>query len=172
MATGKTSAAKEVAKKLGKRYISIDDLIAEKFQKTVSQIFYEEGEEEFRKMEVKTIEEVSKMENLVIDCGGGVIVKKVNISRLRRNGTIFLLKAQFDTILKRSSSQEGMRPLLRVEGEIEEIRRLFNFREPFYESSADYVIDTTGLSVEGVAEKVTEIFERSGCRGASKGKKK
>jgi shikimate kinase len=158
--------------KLGRRYVSIDDLIVEKSNKTIVQIFYEEGEEAFRKKEVNTVEEVSKMKDVVIDCGGGVVMNRVNIDRLKQNGIIFLLKAEFYAILERSSKQEGKRPLLMVEGGTEDISRMFNFRDPLYENSADYVIDTTELSVEEVAEKVTEIVRRSCGIGGSESKKK
>jgi shikimate kinase len=172
MATGKTSTAKEVARKLGKRYVSTDDLIVGKFKKTVAQIFYEEGEEVFRKKEVNTVKEVSKMKNVVIDCGGGIVINKVNIDRLKQNGIIFLLKAELDAILERSSKQQGKRPLLIVEDGTEEIKKMFNFREPLYENSADYIINTTELSVEEVAEKVTEIVRKSCGIGASESRKK
>jgi len=172
MATGKTSTAKEVARKLGKRYVSTDDLIVGKSKKTVAQIFYEEGEEVFRKKEVNTVKEVSKMKNVVIDCGGGIVINKMNIDRLKQNGIIFLLKAELDAILERSSKQEGKRPLLMAEGGTEEIKRMFNFRESLYENSADYIINTTELSVEGVAEKVTEIVRKSCGIGASESRKK
>ncbi len=172
MATGKTSVAKEVARKLGRKYVSTDDLIVEKSKKTVAQIFYEEGEEVFRKKEINTVEEVSKMEDVVIDCGGGVVMSRVNIDRLKQNGIIFLLKAEFDAILERGSKQEGKRPLLMAEGGTEEIKRMFNFREPLYENSADYVINTTELNAEEVAEKVTEIVRKSCGIGASESKKK
>jgi shikimate kinase len=89
MAAGKTSVAKLVAKKLGKRYVSTDDSIVKRTGKTVAQIFNEEGEEAFRRLEIEVVKEVCKMEDMVVDCGGGVVVNKINIDRLKRNGVIF-----------------------------------------------------------------------------------
>ena len=172
MATGKTSVAKLVARKLGKRYVSTDNLIVRKSKKTIAQIFDENGEEAFRTFEVEVIEEVSKMENLVIDCGGGVIVNRINIERLKQNGIIFLLTASLNIILERNSREVGKRPLLRVGNQMDIVERLYNFRAPLYESSADYIINTTELSINQIAERVIEIMEGVRYKNASGSKKK
>jgi len=172
MATGKTSVAKVVARKLGNKYVCTDGLVIKRSKKTVAQVFDEEGEEAFRRLEVEAVKEVCKMRNVVIDCGGGVVVNTINIDRLKRNGIIFLLKAASDTILERNFREEGKRPLLKVEDQAKEIERLLKIREPLYESSTDYVINTTNLNVEQVAGKVIEILENVGGKGASVSKKK
>ena len=172
MATGKTSVAKVVARKMGKKYVSTDGLVVKRSKKTVAQIFEEKGEEAFRRLEVGSVEKVSKMKNVVIDCGGGIVINKINVDRLKRNGIIFLLKAASDTILERNSKEEGKRPLFKVEDQTTEIEKMLKIREPLYESSADYAINTTNLNVEQVAGKVIEILENVGGKSASVGKKK
>lgn len=171
MAAGKTSVAKLVAKKLGKRYVSTDDSIVKRTGKTVAQIFNEEGEEAFRRLEIEAVKEVCKMEDMVVDCGGGVVVNKINIDRLKRNGILFLLKAPANTILQRNLKEKGKRPLLKVEDQVTEIEKLLKIREPLYESSADYVINTANLNIEQVAEEIIDILNNVGDKSAGVSKK-
>lgn len=171
MAAGKTSVAKLVAKKLGKKYVSTDDSIVKRTGKTVAQIFNEEGEEAFRRLEIEAVKEVCKMEDMVVDCGGGVVVNKINIDRLKRNGILFLLKAPANTILQRNLKEKGKRPLLKVEDQVTEIEKLLKIREPLYESSADYMINTANLNIEQVAEEIIDILNNVGDKSAGVSKK-
>jgi shikimate kinase len=171
MAVGKTSVAKLVAKKLRKRYVSTDDLIVKRTGKTVAQIFNEEGEEAFRRLEIEAVKEVCKMKDMVVDCGGGVVVNKINIDRLKRNGIIFLLKASANTILQRNLKEKGKRPLLKVEDQVTEIKKLLKIRELLYVNSADYVINTTNLNIEQVTEEIIGILNNVGDKSAGVSKK-
>lgn len=159
MATGKTSVAKSLAKKLNKKYVSTDELIVRKAKKSVQRIFTEDGEIRFREIEIEVVKEVSSMQNVVIDCGGGVVLNKINIDRLRKSSIIILLTATPDEILKRSLKQKGERPLLEVKDRRKKIIELLDFRRPFYERSADYKIDTSNLTVEEVVEKIIQILK-------------
>ncbi len=162
MATGKTTVAKAIAQRLGRKYVSIDDMISDKTKKTVSQIFKEEGEETFRKMEIEVVKEVAGMRNVVIDCGGGVVVNKMNIERLKQDGFIILLKASPATIIERNLKNGRKRPLLEVEDQSKAVKELLARRAKLYETSADYEVDTTNLTVEQVVEKIVDILQKTG----------
>ncbi len=158
MATGKTSIAKEVAKMLRKRYMSTDEMIVEKCRKSIPRIFEEYGELFFRKIEKEVVNEVSKMDGVVIDCGGGVVLDKCNVKALKENGIIFLLQATPETIYQRSLKDKGTRPLLGPNYSIKHVEELLSKRIPYYLEAADYIIDTTGKSVEEVVNRVIEIL--------------
>jgi len=158
MATGKTSIAHFLAEKLKKKFVSTDSLIEKKAKKTIPQIFKEKGEICFRELEIQIIKKVSKMKNVIIDCGGGVVLNKINIDRLKENGMIFLLTASPQEILKRESKQKGARPLLSKKSKLKIIKELLNFREPFYKVACDYKIDTTKLSIEEAGKKIIKIY--------------
>lgn len=166
MATGKTSVAKKAAETLRKRYMSTDEMIVEKCGKSIPKIFEENGEQLFRKIEKEVVKEVAKMDNVVIDCGGGVVLDKDNVKALKEKGIIFLLQANPKTIFERSLKDIGGRPLLGTNYSIKDVEELLTKRAPFYLEAADYIIDTTGKSVEEVVSKVIEILgDRVECCG-------
>ena len=90
--------------------------------------------------------------NLVIACGGGIVLNKINIDRLKEEAVMVYLTASPTVILKRTMGQG--RPLLNVNDRATVIRKLLKFREPFYERAADTTIDTSKLDIDAVAEQV------------------
>ncbi|GAI21821.1 unnamed protein product [marine sediment metagenome] len=108
----------------------------------------------FRELEIEVTKEVSKDRNLVIACGGGIVLNKINIDRLRQQSRIVYLTASPKVILKRISGDGGERPLLKAASKALNIRGLLDFRKPFYERAADIVIDTSKLDIDSVAEQI------------------
>jgi shikimate kinase len=155
MGTGKTAVAKLLAKRLHLRYVSTDDLIEEKEKRPISEIFSGKGESYFREVEKEAVKEVSGIQNAVIDAGGGVVISDENMANLKKTGTVVCLEATPEAILARTK-RHTHRPLLNVSDPLVQIRELLAFRKPFYER-ADHRIDTSGLSVEGVAERIERI---------------
>ena len=94
------------------------------------------------------------MKNAVIACGGGLVLNKINIDRLKKEGIIVYLTASPRVILKRVATEEGQRPLLEVDNPTLTIRGLLRFRKPFYERAADITIDTSKLDINAVSEEI------------------
>ena len=143
MGTGKSTIGKLLAEELKKDFIDTDLFIERRYGKSIPQIFEEEGEERFRDLEVNVIKEIAKRKNAVISCGGGVVLNPVNVERLRKKGRIVLLTASLEDIMKRIS-EDRKRPLLRKY----KIETLLKLREPIYFSVADFIVNTTDVSVE------------------------
>ncbi|MBA7641814.1 Shikimate kinase [subsurface metagenome] len=156
MGTGKTVVGKALAEKLGKEFVELDSLIEQMAGKTIPEIFKEDGEIAFRELEIEATKEVSKKKNTVIACGGGVVLNKINIDRLRKESTIVYLTASPRAILKRTLSEGETRPLLNVQDKISEIRELLSFRRPFYERAADITINTSKLDIDSIVERIME----------------
>jgi len=113
MGTGKTVVGKAVAEKLGKDFVELDVLIEQKAGKPISEIFQQDGEVAFRELEIEVIKRVTENKKQVIACGGGVILNKINIDRLKKDSVIVYLTASPKVILERVSDDEE-RPLLQV----------------------------------------------------------
>ena len=154
MGTGKTAAGKALAKRLGKEFIELDALLELKAGKTIPKIFQQDGEIAFRELEIQTAKEVSQRKNAVIACGGGVVLNKINIDRLKKESLIVYLTASPGVILKRTSGDKNDRPLLKVVDRTSEIQRLLKFRKPFYERAADITINTSKLDINSVVEQI------------------
>ena len=156
MGVGKTAVGKALAKKLDKRFVELDSLIEQKAGKSIPDIFQQDGEVAFRELEIEVTKEVSREKNLVIACGGGIVLNKINIDRLRKESIIVYLTASPRVILKRASSEERQRPLLEVENPTLTIQELLRFRKPFYERAADIKIDTSKLDINVVVEQIID----------------
>jgi shikimate kinase len=155
MGTGKTIVGKLLAEKLGKDFIDMDVLIEKKAGKSIPAIFRDEGEIRFRELEIEVTREVASRKNIVIACGGGTVLNKINIDRLEQECVIVCLTAAPSVILKRTSGGQG-RPLLLVKGRVRQIEELLKYRRPYYERSADIIINTSRLMPEVVAQTVIE----------------
>jgi shikimate kinase len=156
MGVGKTVVGNLVAQRLDKQFVETDSLIVQKAGKSIAKIFKEDGEIAFRDTEIEVIKELAPEEGLVIDCGGGIVLNKINIDRLKQKAIVVWLTASPNTILKRTAADRDERPLLSQNKGIAGIQSMIHLRKPFYEQAADIKVDTSRLSTESVASKIIE----------------
>jgi len=156
MGTGKTVVGKALAWKLNREFVELDTLIEQKAGKPIPEIFQQDGEVAFRELEIEVAKEVSGNKNQVIACGGGVVLNKINIDRLKKDSVIVYLTASPQVILERvSDGGDGWeRPLLKASNKAEKIQELLRFRKPFYEQAADIRVNTSKLDIGAVAEQI------------------
>ena len=162
MGAGKTAVGKALAEKLNKTFIELDSLIEQKAGKSIPELFEQNGEIAFRELEIEVTKEVAERKNVVIACGGGVVLNKINIDRLRKESLIVYLTASPKVILERTSNDAEERPLLKA-NPLLTIQQLLKFRKPFYERAADIKIDTSKLSIDSIVEQtIVRIKEDEG----------
>jgi shikimate kinase len=155
MGTGKTTVATKVADRLKMKYVSTDSLIEKREKRTINEIFTDSGEEYFRDVEADVVREVSAGENMVIDAGGGAVLREENMANFKSSGVVICLTADPETIFERTKKYKH-RPLLNVVDPKRKILELFNKRSPFY-AKADHVIDTGKLTMKQAVEEVERI---------------
>ena len=154
MGAGKTVVGEALAKKLNKEFVELDSLIERKAGKSITEIFQHDGEIAFRELEIEVTKEVAKGKNLVIACGGGLVLNKINIDRLRNESIIVYLTASPRVILKRILNNGEERPLLKTPNKALGIQELLKFRKPFYKRAANMEINTSKLAINSVAEQI------------------
>jgi len=155
-ACGKTCVGKKVSGFLGLPFYDTDDLIQRKTGKTVRQIVQEGGWPAFRKSEKAAIGEVGRQDGVVIALGGGAVMEAGNVEALKGKGCFVWLQAEEETLRKRmrgDGASPEQRPPLTIPGNGDE-KELLAKRSPVYRALADLIIDTTGRSIDKVAEEI------------------
>ena len=156
MGTGKTVVGKRLARKLGWRFVDVDSLIVAAAKEPVAKIFAEHGERVFRRMETRTIRRVAKAADQVIATGGGAFMDPENRRLLHAVGPVICLSATPKAILQRVTSTLSSRPMLAgATSPQTRIQQLLKQRASAY-AQADVTIDTSGLSVDQVVDRILE----------------
>ncbi|MDP6612894.1 MAG: shikimate kinase, partial [Candidatus Hydrothermarchaeota archaeon] len=137
---------------LKRKMVDTDDMVKSEVGMNISEIFAKHGEDYFRDIEEKIVAKASQLKSHVIVTGGGIVLREKNIQNLRMNGVIIYLHASPEVIYERVK-KESHRPLLQVKDPLGKIRKLLEFRAPFYAKN-DHVIDTSDLTIEKVAVEV------------------
>jgi shikimate kinase len=158
MGTGKTAVGKELARKKKWQFVDLDDLIALREKRTISEIFAKDGEPYFRRREKQVLKEVAKEKKFVVACGGGIVIDKDNIRLMKETGKMICLSATPEVILKRTSGYKH-RPLLNVTEPKKQIELLLKLRAPYY-AQADKTIDTSKIFVKEVVDKILKFTKR------------
>jgi shikimate kinase len=162
MATGKSAIGRKLAIKLDYKFVETDELIEKLAGKKIPEIFKDDGEPAFREYEIAVIKGIAESNNTIISCGGGVILNKINIDRLKQSGTVILLTAKPETILQRTKDDTS-RPLLNIdneEGKLNKIKEMLTQREFYYTTSADITVATDGKSHEKVIEEIIHLLQK------------
>lgn len=158
MGTGKSTVARMLHKLYQFQVLEMDETIARNQGMPISQIFQEYGEEYFRDLETELLKSLQNTEGMVISCGGGVVLRKENVENMKKNGTIVLLTATPENVLKRVKHDEK-RPMLQGKKNVNAITELMEQRKTRYQDAADIVIATDGKSSKAIA---TEICRKIG----------
>ncbi|HYH04649.1 MAG TPA: shikimate kinase [Bacillota bacterium] len=160
MGTGKSSLGRLLAEELGYQFIDTDQIIEERQQRSIAEIFRSDGEAGFRKLEAELAQELRMADRLIVATGGGFPLNPENIRAVRDNGIVIALTATPEAIYQRVV-REQHRPLL-VEGDpLERITALLEARNGIYQNS-DLTIDTTGKSLTEMATAIIVELRKRG----------
>ena len=160
--TGKSTVAKLLATELGWKAISTDAQIVEKAQRSIPDIVASDGWEHFRNLETETCLTLKDRDRLVIDTGGGLILRSENVEALKPNSLIFWLTATVTTIARRIAD-DAQRPALTAGRTfVEEIEEVLTERTPKYQAAAHHTIATDDRSPEEIASEILTIVRGRG----------
>lgn len=157
MGCGKSTIAREIAKKLDLKVIEMDSEIEREESRSISDIFAEDGEGYFRSLETSFLERAQGKRNKIISTGGGIVTVEDNIPLLHNIGTVVFLQADVDHIMKNVKG-DTKRPLLQTEDVEEKITSMLEIREPLYMGAADVIIQASGKTIESIVDEVIAIL--------------
>jgi len=156
MGSGKSTVGRLLAEMLGMRVVDTDEEVERLAGMSIPEIFERYGEERFRELEHEVIRRVSELEGVVVVTGGGAVLNPENLALLRRKGVVFYLHAEPEVICERLRG-DSSRPLLRGGSLESRVRELMQRRAQRY-ADHDYMVDTSHMSPQQVAERVAEIY--------------
>ncbi|MFA6064267.1 MAG: shikimate kinase [archaeon] len=157
--TGKTTLGKIISRERKMPFIDLDELIVKTVGKAIPQIFSTEGEAKFREYETNALKEVCEKQNQVISCGGGIVTREENITLLKKNGLVVLLKASPETIFNRIYKDKN-RPALTDKDPMEEIKHMLEVRRTAYEKAKDFEVWTDKEKAKRTAERIEEEMKK------------
>ena len=158
MGSGKTSVSRVIAKRAGLPLIDVDAYIEQSQGRSVKQIFAEEGEQGFRRIETQAMAALAYEPKSVISCGGGACGSAVNRGILKALGTVVYLKVPLQEAIGRISDPSS-RPMFSGPRPVEEI---YAEGLPLYRSVADITVNTAGKTVGANVSQVIGALRRAG----------
>jgi shikimate kinase len=157
--TGKSTVARLLTEKLGWHFLDMDSEIEARNGKSIRQIFADEGEPAFRRIESELLHEVSSLTQHVIATGGGVILDPNNRACLKNSGQVIWLTGKPATLWNRileDATSKDRRPDLTVGG-LGEIEQLLKVREPLYCECANLEIAVDDRTPDQIADIVAQL---------------
>lgn len=136
---GKSSVGRRLARELGRPFADADEQLELTAGRTIPQIFRDDGEATFRRLETQTLSELlSRHTPLVIAAGGGAVISEENRVLLADHSLVVWLRGSAEFLVGRTDPTH--RPLLN-EDPTGAYERLDRERSGHYESVADEIVD-------------------------------
>lgn len=164
MGAGKTTVGRLLAKHLNKTFYDTDHEIERRTGVNIPLIFELEGEAGFRKREAAMLEELTKVQDVVLATGGGAVLLPENREALKANGVVIYLRANVHDLWLRTRNDRN-RPLLQTENPKARLEKLFAERDALYQEVASITVDTGGQAVGTI---VHQIEQKLAALGQSK----
>ena len=157
MGSGKTTIGKSLAQKLSLEFRDTDSVIEQREQKTVSQIFVEDGEDAFRAIEKEVLKEELQGTDTVLALGGGAPISAEAQSALQASDShVVYLDISLANVAPRIGFNRD-RPLL-LNNPRGQWQTLMEARRPIYESVADTVVDVNKRSQSEIVAQILEVL--------------
>ncbi len=156
---GKSTVGKQLARKLGVRFLDADTVLEERIGMPIRSYFEQHGEAAFRDLEEQVIDELtclplgSPFAGQVLATGGGAVLRPVNRQHLRDRTTAIYLRSTPEELYRRLKN-DTQRPLLQVEDPLAKLRELYQMRHPLYAETAHYTVDTGRPSVSTLVNMI------------------
>ena len=157
--TGKSTIGKRLAEKLNLPFCDSDTIIEQQAERTIAQIFTDEGESGFRDLESSVVVQLMNSRKGIIAWGGGVILSEVNRAEIQKSKKTIWLTATAQTLFSRiygDKNSASTRPALTDLDPLEEIQFNLNKRETLYRQCADVEFNTENQSLDTIVDQLAQ----------------
>ncbi|MBG6080771.1 shikimate kinase [Rubrivivax gelatinosus] len=159
--SGKSTVGRHLARQLGLRFVDSDAEIERQLGTSIRDYFAAHGEDAFRDLEQRTIDELTRQPGCVLATGGGAVLRPANREALHARSQVFYLRSTPEELFRRLR-HDTTRPLLQVGDPQRRLRELFRDRDPLYRRCAHFVVETTRPSVPALIGMVLMQLELAG----------
>lgn len=161
MGAGKSTLGRELADKLERTFLDLDDYIEHKAGKSIPEIFEKGGEKAFRKIERQCILEIIRTYEGIVALGGGSLQNQHMLDHIKLNGLLVFIETPISVILDRIDRDTNRPLLLNEEGKVKqkeilekELSALYNKRLPLYRQSELTVTDDGEEDIETLVDQL------------------
>lgn len=165
--SGKSTVGRHLARQLGLRFVDSDAEIERQIGTSIREYFAAHGEDAFRDLEQRAIDELTRQPGCVLATGGGAVLRPANREALHARTQVFYLRSTPEEIFRRLR-HDSTRPLLQVADPQRRLRELFRDRDPLYRRCAHFVVETTRPSVPALIGMVLMQLELAGIIDADR----
>ncbi len=160
MGVGKSTVGKILAKKLNYNFVDVDKLIEAEEGISINLIFKNKSESYFRKIESEITLLELKKSNSIISLGGGAFLDNTIRKSAKKLSTSFWLDVPVEELIKRLKKNRK-RPLLFRKNTNETVKKIYFDRKKIY-NEADHRIKCNSLRSEEIADRILNLYEKSG----------
>ena len=162
MGVGKSTIGRLIAKRLEMKFIDVDKVIENKEQKSIKQIFDDNGENYFRKFEEKITLKILKTNKTVVALGGGAFLNKEVRSKVLGSCVSVWLKVSLDKLIRRYN-KNNIRPLLNKKKLDTDVKKIYQARKKIY-SLANFKINCDNIDKAKIVEKLLDIYDNQSIK--------
>jgi shikimate kinase len=155
--SGKSTIGRRLAKAMGLTLLDTDAAIEERTGRTIADIFANDGEREFRRIEEEVIREALQTHDGILSLGGGAVTTPGVRDALTGQTVVFLEISAAEGVRRTSGST--VRPLLTGPDHAEKYRALMNERVPIYRQVATIRINTNRRNPGAVVRHIVARLE-------------
>ncbi|MCK4267836.1 MAG: shikimate kinase [Actinomycetia bacterium] len=158
MGSGKSTIGSLLARTARLSFIDLDDIAMELAEADVADVFANQGEDVWRDWEHQALEGMADIgEQIILACGGGIIIKPENRRILEVEFLTIYLKTSQEVLVERLRNPQD-RPLLDVPDPEAAIAKLFEERRELYEETAHTVVITDKKTPKEIVDEILKIL--------------
>ena len=159
--SGKSSVGKQLARRLAVPFLDSDHCLEQRLGCSIRDFFARTGEQAFRELEERMLDELSASRRGILSTGGGSVLRAVNRQRLHERGLVVYLHASPEEVYRRVR-HDTTRPLLQVPDPLGRLRELYAERDPLYRETAHFTVETGRNSMPTLVNMVLMQLELAG----------
>jgi len=162
--SGKTTVGRQLARRLQLPFVDSDHEIESRIGCSIREFFDREGESRFRDIEEEVLDALTQVPAQVVSTGGGAVLRAANRTHLNGRCRVVYLKSTPEELFRRLRHDTN-RPLLQVADPLQKLKNLFAERDPLYQETANFVLETGRPSVSTLVNMIVMQLDLSGGPG-------